>query len=275
MRHFLGRALSAATNLHRELVGARLPLIAASVAFYGSFSIFPLLVAVVSLFGLVATESDVKQGVEQLAYAMPPDARTILSEKLENIAARPGTELGVGLLLGLGVAILSAAKATFALIWGINTAYERSETRPYVVQRILAVALTAGGVVFVLCALALVAILPLVLPRLGLPGSGEHLLTLGRWPLLALANFTAVSLLFHFAPDRERGSYRWFSWGAACAVAIWLLASAAMSWYAAHFPDYNEIYGALGGVIALNAWIYVSILTILVGARLNAVLERT
>jgi membrane protein len=270
----LRRALAVAKHLHRETVGARLPLMAASAAFFGFFALFPLLLGVVSLYGLVASASEIRSGVEQLAYAMPPEAKAVLVDQFDDIAARSDTELCISLLVGVGVAIFSSAKATFALIWGINAAYGRTETRPYVTQRLLAIGLTAGALLFVVCALALIAVLPIALPKLGLDYVWRLVVSVGRWPLLALAHATALSILFHYAPNRARRKYKWFSWGALSAAVVWLAASALMSWYAAHFPESNEIYGALGGVIALNLWLYVSILTVLLGAKLNAEIER-
>ena len=119
-----------------------------------------------------------------------------------------------------------------------------------------------------------VGVVPAILAFAGLSGSEELLVSLLRWPLLIVVSAAAISVLYRYGPSRERAKWRWVTWGSAFASVAWLIASILFSWYLANFADYNATYGSLGAVIAFMTWLWLSTVIVLVGAELNAELER-
>jgi membrane protein len=156
----------------------------------------------------------------------------------------------------------------------INLSYDEEETRRFVKQKAIALALTVGGIVFVLVALALVAGLPVALDHLGLGLIGRVVAQVLRWVLLVGVVIVSLAVVYRIAPDRDRPRFRWVSPGALVATLMWLLGSFAFSVYVSLFGHYNKVYGALAGVIVLMLWLYLSCYVVLLGAEINAESER-
>jgi membrane protein len=132
---------------------------------------------------------------------------------------------------------------------------------------------TVGAVVVVMLALVRLIALPLVLDRIGHASVPALLLTTGRWPILfVLVGFT-LSLVYRFGPCRAAPQWRWITWGSAFAAIAWLAASALFSWYVANFGSYDKTYGSLGAIIGFMTWMWVSIIVVLIGAKLDAEIE--
>jgi membrane protein len=125
-----------------------------------------------------------------------------------------------------------------------------------------------------LAAMASVIVVPIVLNYLSIRSSATPLLALARWPLMFVAVVFALSLVYRFGPDRDNAQWRWITWGSAFAAIAWLAASLLFSWYAANFGSYNATYGSLGAVIGFMTWMWLSTIVILIGAEIDAVMER-
>jgi membrane protein len=256
-----------------EMARDNLSMIAAGVAFYGLFAIFPALAALVSIYGLIVEPQDAQQQIAQLQGVLPQDARSIVEEQLTRVTSSAQGALSLGVLGGLLLTLWSAGRGTKALIEALNIVYDEDEKRGLIKLNAIALALTLGIVLFVVAALALVAILPPLLAGLGLPEAVQAWARWLRWPILAGAFMTALAVLYRYGPSREEPRWRWVSWGAAAATLLWIAGSVLFSWYVANFDSYNETYGSVGAVAILMMWFWLSALIVLLGAELNAEME--
>jgi len=160
------------------------------------------------------------------------------------------------------------------LVAALNAAYDEDEDRGFVKKRVLALALTVGAVAFVNFALALIGVVPVVAERIELGVVGTVVVWVVRWGLLLVAMMIALAALYRWAPARDAAKFRWTSPGALVATIIWLIASALFSLYVSKFGSYNETYGSLGAVVVLMLWLQLTALVVVLGAELNAELER-
>ncbi|HYZ41533.1 MAG TPA: YihY/virulence factor BrkB family protein, partial [Stellaceae bacterium] len=131
-----------------------------------------------------------------------------------------------------------------------------------------------GALVFALLSVLVVVALPVVLNLVPLPGGTDLLVKIARWPILIILIGFALAVLYRFGPSRTQARWRWITWGSAFATIGWLIVSVLFSWYVANFGSYNKTYGSLGAIIGFMTWIWISVLVVLVGAKLDAEIER-
>ena len=251
------------------------PLNAAGVAFFGFLSTVPALVALVSVYGLVADPDAIEARVDDFGEALPDEARQLIVQQLESITATAGGALTIGLLVSLAIALWSASSGMSHLVVAVNQAYGRSDTRKFLAKRLLSLALTLGAIVFAAVAVAAITALPAILSAVGLTGVVRWLLNLAVWPVVGLGLAMGLAVLYRAGPEGAAATrWRWVSPGALIAVAAWVVASVGFQVYAANFGSYNETYGSLGAVVVLLLWIWISALVVLIGAEINAEIEQ-
>jgi membrane protein len=241
------------------------------VAFYAMLSISPALIAVISIYGLVAEPQSATAQVQRLADIMPDQARETLTGQLEALTKSAGKGLSLGAALGILAAIWTASAGMKAMIAGINVAYDQIETRKFLKLRGLALLLTLGAIVTMAVAIGIIVVLPVVTGLLG--PAGRILLAIVRWPLLAGLMLVGVGVLYRFAPNRRDAKWRWVTAGSVMATLLWLLGSGVFSLYVNSFATYNRTYGVLGAVIILLTWLFLSSFVVLLGAELNNEME--
>jgi membrane protein len=232
------------------------------------------MIAALTLYGLVADPAQVAAQVNDLASALPETARPIITDQLHAVANSSDGALGIGLVVSILAALWSASGGTMNLIKATNLAYDEDETRGFVKLRGTALALTLGAVVFVLLAVALVAVVPPVFDALGLGGIALVVAQVVRWALLVALVVAALAVVYRVAPDRDAPRFTWTSVGALVATVLWIIGSVAFSLYVNNFGSYNKTYGALAGVIVLMLWLYLTSYIVLLGAEINAESER-
>jgi membrane protein len=254
----------------KEASEDQVPLLGAGVAFFGFLSLFPALAAFTLVYGLVADPATVASQTETLAASLPPEARTLLVGQLQQLTSTPQQSLGWGLALAIVLALWSASGGVGNLVTAINIAYDEPKKRGFVAEKLLALGLTIGAVVFLALVVALVAGVPLVLGFLDVNGPLRWVVEVVRWLLIALLVMVALAVLYRLAPDRDAPKFRWVSAGAAVATVLWLVASAAFSLYVTLFGNYAKTYGALAGVVLLMLWLWLTSYAILLGAEINA-----
>jgi membrane protein len=247
-------------------------VLAAGVAFYLLLALAPALVAVLAIYGLVSDPAEVGSHIDEFSAALPADMRNLLEEQLRTAADASPSELGVGLVVGVAAAILGASKGARSLVQAINVAYDEEETRGFLKLRILGLAITAVGLVVIVIALGSLTVLPAIGERLG--DGGRLIASIVRWPLMALVGVAGLAALYRYAPDRDDARWQWVTPGALAAVVIWLLGSVAFTIYADQFSSFGETYGALGAVVVLMLWLFLTAMAILVGAEINGEAER-
>jgi membrane protein len=266
--------LDVAKRVKNQIKRDRLSIVAAGVAFYGLLAVFPGLVALVGLYGLLVEPAQVEQHVSAISHMLPPQAAELLLGQLHDLTSTDRTALGIGAIGGLLLALWSASSAVRTLMEALNVAYHEEESRGVIRFYGTALVLTFGGVIAVLIAVALVVGVPALLKMIGLGGILETVFSFVRWPVLAVFAIVGFAVVYRYGPSRAKPRWRWVTWGAAIAVALWIIGSALFSLYVTRFGNYNETYGAAGAVVILLMWFLLSSYAILIGAEINGETER-
>lgn len=250
-------------------------IVSAGVAFYGLLAIFPILAALVSIYGLLLNPADVESQLTFLEDMLPVGAWTILKNQLHFLASQSGATLSISAAIGFLLALWSARMGTGALMTALNIVYKEEEKRSLIRTYITALLLTLGGILFSVAALSLLVVLPALLSYIdaGLGAATQDFLIVLRWPLLAVGTMFVLTILYRFGPSRRAARWEWLSIGAVVATLLWMLVSWGFSFYVAHFGSYNETYGSLGAVVILMLWFWLTAMTVLIGAELNAEME--
>jgi membrane protein len=247
--------------------------VAAGVAFFVLLALFPALGAIVGIYGLIANPGDVEQELGSVWNVLPPEARSLLSAQLHEIASHAAGTLSLGVLLGLVIAIWSASRGMNSIIVALDIVYNQTEKRSFLRLNLLSLELTAGAILFAVIALALIIGLPAVFDLFGIGGLMSALLNLLTWPLLGLGFMFGLAVIYHYGPCRDQPRWEWVTPGAVFATFLWLIGSGLFSFYVAKFGDYNKTYGSVGAVVILLTWVYLSSYVVLLGAEVNAEME--
>jgi len=261
-------------RVKQEQTNDHLSVVAAGVAFYAMLSIFPALAALVSIYGLFADPGQVQQQVAQFSGFLPQESRQMLGEQISRIASTSSGALGLGVAGGVLVALWSANKGMKALMSAMDIVYDEEESRGFFKMNGVSLLFTLGGIVTALLSLALIAVIPLLFARVGVPPTVQSVLNVGRWLLLALVVIVWLAVVYRYAPDRKEPRWKWVSWGAVTATVLWIAASLLFSFYVTNFGSYNKTYGSMGAIIILLMWFFLTAYAILIGGELNAEIER-
>jgi membrane protein len=261
-------------RVYRGISDDRMLLVAAGVTFYAILALFPGIGTIVSIYGVFADPSSIVAHLDTLSGFAPGGAVDVLREQLTRLAHQDKTALGFGFAVSLIIGMWSANAGVSALFEALTTVYEEHEKRSLVKYYATTLAFTAGGVVLVQLLLAMLVVMPLILDHIPNPGGTAVVLKIIRWPILLVLVATALSVVYRYGPSRRALQWRWITRGSAFAAVTWLAASALFSWYVANFGSYNKIYGSLGASIGFMTWMWVSLIVVLVGAKLDDELER-
>ncbi len=259
----------------RAVLDDRISLVAAGSAFFALLAIVPAITAIVSIWALFADPNALADQVALVDRILPSAAAAIVIEQMRRIAATASGSLGWGAVLSFALMLWSANQGTRAFMDAFNAVYRTREERGFLAVNLYSLLLTGVGVALAGVALALVVGLPAFFTAIGFASEGPSGVGLLRWPILLVSVFAFYALLGRFAPSRKpRAPWRWLWPGAAASALAWLIASALFSLYVGHFNNYNAVYGSLGAIVILLLWIYLSIFVGLIGAKMNAELER-
>jgi membrane protein len=252
---------------------------AAALTYYGLLSLFPALIALVSVVGLVGDPQSTTQTITVIVTKIGPStAADTFSGPIESITSNRSSA-GILFVAGLAVALWSASGYVGAFMRAANVIYETPEGRPFWKLRPLQLAVTLAMIVMLaLVALALVLTGPVVDAVAGPIGVGDTAVSIwniAKWPVLLIMVILMFAVLFHASPNAKLPGFKWVTPGAVVAVVIWLVASAAFAFYVANFGSYDKTYGTLGGLVALLVWLWITNLALLLGMELNAERERS
>lgn len=247
-------------------------LIAAGIGFYGLLSVFPGITALVALAGVFMAETDVQGAVDPIMTMVPADGRALIADQLSEVNSTKQGALGLAATITLLIAFYSASRAVDSLVRGLNVIYEETERRSFLMLKLRVFVLTLAVLLGLLLAIALVAALPVVLAFFGEETAATLALYL-RWPLLFVFGIFGIAALYRHGPDRAAAKWRWITPGAMLACLLWVISSYGFSLYVQNFGTYNETFGALGGVIVLLTWMWLSAFVVLLGAQLDAEME--
>jgi membrane protein len=249
---------------------------AAALTYYAILAIFPALLALVSVLGLLGSGTT-QSLIDNLGQVAPGPANDIFTSAVENLQKSQGAA-GIMLIVGLALAIWSASGYVSAFMRASNSIYDVEEGRPIwksvptrvgtTLVLLLLLAITAVGVVFT------GGLAEQAGKVIGVDKTAVDVWNIAKWPVLIAVVSLMFAILYYAAPNVKHPKFRWVSPGGLVAVVLWIVASAAFAFYVANFSSYNETYGAIGGVIVFLTWLWITNIAVLFGAELNAELER-
>ena len=250
--------------------------LAAALTYYGVLSIFPLLLVLVSILGLVG-KSATQPLIDNVGTVAPGAAKDIVTSAIQNLQKSQGAA-GILFVVGLVAAVWSASSYIAAFMRAANEIWDVEEGRPIWKTIPLRVGITLVTVIL-LAAMALAVVLTGPLAEqvgnvIGLGSTAVTVWDIAKWPVMILIVSLMFAFLYWAAPNVRHPKFQWVSPGGVLAVLLWIVASAAFAFYVANFGSYNKTYGALAGVIIFLVWLWITNVVILLGAEFNAEIER-
>jgi membrane protein len=252
---------------------------AAALTYYAVLSIFPALLAMISIVGLVGNPQTIIKTLTDIVSSIgPASAVKTFQGPIQSLTKSSGTA-GVLVIVGVLSALWTASGYVGAFMRASNVIYEVEEGRSFIKLRPLQMLVT-----LVLILLLVVVLFAVILTgpiasavgsAVGLGGTAVTVWNIAKWPVLFLVVVFMIMLLYYASPNAKLGGLKSIIPGAALAIVVWLIASAAFAFYVANFGSYNKTYGALGGVIIFLVWLWITNVAILLGAELNAERERS
>jgi membrane protein len=246
---------------------------AAELAYYFFFALFPALLFLLALASYFPIDTLVDDIFRMMGRFAPPEVLSIITDQIRKISE--GKEGGL-LTVGALAALWSSSSAMTSIIDTLNRAYDIEEGRAWWKVRVIAIGLTLGVALFILISFALVIVGPTLAAKVaawaGLGPAFEWTWKIVQWPIVFALASLGIAFIYYFAPHAEQ-DWVWLTPGSLFATTIWLAASLMFKYYVANMGNYTETYGAIGGVMILMLWFYISGLAILVGAEMNAEIE--
>ena len=252
---------------------------AAALTYYGLLSLFPALIALVSIIGLFGDPEKTTQTItDMVAQLGPKSAADTFAGPVESITANRGAA-GILFFVGLGLSLWSASGYIGAFMRAANIVYETPEGRPFWKLRPLQLLVTLVMILLlaaVLLGLVLTGpVVSAVAGPLGIGSTAQTVFNIAKWPIMLIAVILMFAVLFHAAPNVKLPGFKWVTPGAILALVVWIVVSVAFAFYVANFGSYDKTYGALGGVVILLMWMWLTNVALLLGMELNAERERS
>ena len=252
---------------------------AAALTYYGLLALFPALIALVSVVGLVGDPKSTTDTITEIVTKVGPEsAADTFAGPIRQVTESQSTA-GIALVAGLLVALWSASGYVGALIRASNVIYETPEGRPFWKLRPLQMLVTLAMVLLLaVIALGLVMTGPIVeavADPIGISSTAVSIWDIAKWPVLAAAFVFLIDILYYASPNAKLRGFRWVTPGSLVALVVWILASAVFALYVANFGSYNKTYGSLATVVVVLIWFWITNLAILFGHQLNAERERS
>ncbi len=247
--------------------------LAAQQAYYFFFALFPAILTIISIASFFPIANLVDDSIAMLGRIAPGDVLQIITEQMQKISS---SNKGGVLTFAFVLTLWSTSGAMVSIITTLNAAYGITEGRPFWKVRLTALALTIGMALFIVVSMALVLVGPTLAEHLAvsmhLGPAFKWAWWILQWPVVFVVVASGIGLVYYFAPDAEQ-DWAWVTPGSIVATLLWVIVSLAFKLYITYFGSYNETYGTLGAFIVLLTWFYLSGLSILVGAEMNAEIE--
>ncbi len=258
---------------YQGILDDRLLALAAGVAFYSLVALFPAIAAGVSSYALFSDAGTIAMHLSLVSDIMPASVLDILRDEITRIAGKSDGKLTFGFVVGLGIALWSANAGMKAIFDALNIIYDEEEKRSLLRLNAASLLFTFCAIGGALLAVGAVVVFPLVVAALGLTSFDAPVIAYLRWPAMFVLIILGLAVLYRYGPSRRLAKWRWISVGSVFAALAWLGVSSLFSWYLGNFANYNATYGALGTVVGLMMWMWLSIIVVLVGAALNSEVE--
>ena len=248
---------------------------AAALTYYGVLAMFPALIALVSIVGLL---TDPQELTDALTEVVPADAADTLNPVIEQISGNSGTA-GFALIIGLAAAVWSASGYVGAFTRAANIVYETPEGRKVWKLKPLQLLVTLIGILFAAVILALLVlsgpVLDAISSAIGIGETGQTVWSIAKWPVVLVVLALMIAVLYYSTPNVKLRGFKWVSPGAGVAILVAIVASALFAFYVGNFGSYNKTYGALAGVVIFLIWFWLINVALLFGIEMDAEIERT
>ena len=249
-------------------------VVAAGVAFFALLSVFPLISACLSIYGYFADLSDIQAMANYLRPLMPESAWVLISDQIANVISAPDTDLSFRILVSLLFALYTAGAGIRALLRALNVAYGEQEKRNIVMFYLTALGMTLGLFAFIYIALIVIIGIPAMLSFLNLDNTADLLSGWLPWLLLLVVFMLGAGTVYRFGPSRRPPRKRWVIPGVLFTTASWLVVSWGFSFFVRNFGQYEATYGGISAVILLLLWFWLTAMSVIIGAEINAEMER-
>jgi membrane protein len=252
---------------------------AAALTYYAVLSLFPALIALISILGLVVDPATTTRVITDIVSQLGPGtAVDTFTGPIESIAANQDTA-GVLLVVGIATAIWTASGYIGAFMRASNAIYEREEGRPFFKLRpwqlLVTLVLVLMTALVVLSLIVSGPVAEAIGSAVGLGSTAVTVWGIAKWPVLMVVVMVMLAILYWASPNAKPAGFKWISPGSVLAVILWIAASVAFAFYVANFSSYDKTYGTLGGVIVFLVWMWITNIAVLVGAALDAEVERS
>ncbi len=258
----------------KDIGRKHLSLVAAGVTYYLLVALFPALAALISIYGLVENPAGMTKDIQSLSGLLPPSIVRLASAALSELISASSRSLGLGAIIGIGIALYSSMQGMTGMMAALNIAYGQTETRGYVrfyaTALLLTVLITGSGLV----ALMLVGGLPALLSGTGVRGPARWISLVIEWALLVVFVVGVVSVIYRYGPAGSKPRWKLASLGIITATSLWLIGSILFSVYVRNFGRYSGVYGSLGLPLMILTWVWLSVFVVLFGAEINGEVER-
>jgi len=252
--------------------------IAAALAYYAFLAIPSALLIAVGIFSLVADPSAISTVIAKLHHVVPGQATSLLDGSLRTMRQHRGTSITV-LSIGGALALWSLTGAMQNVMWGVNIAYKREDSRGFVRRRIVALAMLVFALIGFALSFGVLVLGPHLAGWIGSLLGAKHVVEIvwwiAEWPLLVLGLLVAFAGMMYLAPNVKHPRWRFLTFGSVLALVIWLVGSGAFAFYVSKFSSYNKTWGSLSAVVVMLTWLWLSSVALLLGAEVNAEAERS
>ena len=266
-RHFL--PLRVLIRVWKSISADNISLLAAGVAFYMLLAIFPALVFIVAMFGLLTDPDQVRQWLVSLKGVLPSEAWNAIDAQVVVLMGKNSASLSLASVFSLLLAFINARLGAYSMMGALNVVYNRPETRSFTLTNLIAFMFTIAALCVLVFNIYAVIAVPRVLDGIGLTKFSNSILHTMRWPVLAIIMALSLALVYRYGPDRKDAHWRWVSIGSLAGTILWLAGSTGFSWYVSAFNSYDKVYGSFGAVVILLYWLWLTAFAALMGAELD------
>jgi membrane protein len=258
----------------QDLSRDNVSLLAGGLAMYSLLSVFPALAAAVSFYGILFSPTNVIKQMSAFSGVLPPGVWELFNANLQDVTGHQTGTLTIATLVAIVVALVSARSGMSSLMQATNIAYQEREKRGFIRQVLTSLAFTLGAIIAFIVMLLLGVLVPLIFAAFSSSQWAKGVVEVLRWLMLWLFAVAGLAVTYRLAPARQPARWRWVTWGSIVAATLWLCGSVLFAIYVKTVGSYAKTYGALGGVIVLLMWFYLSSFFLVLGAEINAEMER-
>jgi membrane protein len=256
------------------LMSESMSLAAAGCAFYATLALFPGISMLVFIYGMVFDPITVEPQLRQLRDLLPPPAFALIDDRVTQLVHQKPATLGIGLVISTLITLWSCSAGTKAMLSALNVAYHEQERRGFFRFQGTALAMTLVAIFGATLGVSVLVGIPAILSFIGLPSGGRWAVQIIGLIVLMICIIPLLSLLYRFGPSRTGQRWQWTTPGAVVSTLLWLVASALLTVYVGRLASYDVTYGPLAASVGVMMWFWVTTYVILLGAKLNAELER-